>query len=191
MCFVGFLNMFSEDRGLLVSVNFVMVYDGFIFYDFVLYDVKYNEVNGEYNCDGVDMNCVFNYGIEGLIDDFVIFVVWCKVMCNFFGILLFFVGIFMFIVGDEVGWIQKGNNNVYVQDLVFIWFVWDFELWQEDLCVYVVCLICFCEENLVLCLICYVWLGEYIFGVFVMDWYDQNGEMMEVYQWIDFGNCMF
>lgn len=39
-----------------VSINFVIVYDGFIFNDLVLYNDKYNEVNGENNCDGESYN---------------------------------------------------------------------------------------------------------------------------------------
>lgn len=76
MCFIGFVDLF-EYYGwwLLVSINLVMVYDGFMLYDLVSYNDCYNEVNGEDNCDGYLYNFFSNYGVEGEIDDLVIFFV--------------------------------------------------------------------------------------------------------------------
>lgn len=51
-----------------LSVNFIIVYDGFMLNDLVFYNDKYNEVNGEDNNDGYNDNCFCNYGVEGLID---------------------------------------------------------------------------------------------------------------------------
>lgn len=36
--------------------------------DLVFYNEKYNEVNCENNCDGVNYNLSWNCGIEGVID---------------------------------------------------------------------------------------------------------------------------
>lgn len=52
-----------------VSINFVIVYDGFILNDLVSYNEKYNEVNGEDNNDGEKYNCFWNFGEEGEIND--------------------------------------------------------------------------------------------------------------------------
>jgi len=57
-----------------VLVNFIIVYDGFMLCDFVSYNEKYNEVNGEENKDGIDDNCFWNCGVEGLMDDLLVFV---------------------------------------------------------------------------------------------------------------------
>lgn len=49
--------------------NHTIVYDGPIPVDSALHNDKYNEVNGEDNCDGSDDNCSRNGGAEGFIDD--------------------------------------------------------------------------------------------------------------------------
>lgn len=72
---VGSVDFYGDDGCcLIVLINFVIVYDGFTFVDFVSYDCKHNEVNGEGNCDGFDDNCSWNCGVEGFMDDLVILV---------------------------------------------------------------------------------------------------------------------
>lgn len=53
-----------------------MVYDGFILVDLVVYNGKYNYVNGENGNDGVNDNYSWNCGVEGFIDNFDIFRFW-------------------------------------------------------------------------------------------------------------------
>lgn len=55
---------------MVIFINFIIVYDGFILVDLVFYNDKYNEVNGENNNDGVNDNESWNCGVEGWSDDF-------------------------------------------------------------------------------------------------------------------------
>ena len=51
------------------SVNFITAHDGFTLQDWVSYDQKHNEANGEDNRDGTDNNISNNWGVEGPTDD--------------------------------------------------------------------------------------------------------------------------
>jgi len=51
------------------SVNFVTCHDGFTLRDWVTYDLKHNEANGEGNRDGSNENFSWNCGVEGESDD--------------------------------------------------------------------------------------------------------------------------
>lgn len=116
-CFVVFSDVFKCNGCLLsVVINFVIVYDGFMFCDCVCFNYKYNEVNGEENCDGINNNYSNNYGKEGLGGFFDLVEWWCDSIYVLLIMLLFFQGMLMLLVGDEYGYSQYGNNNVYCQD---------------------------------------------------------------------------
>lgn len=67
---VGFVDLYyNYNRKFYYSINFVIVYDGFFFYDFVVYNMKYNVVNGEVGQDGFNDNFSWNCGVEGEIND--------------------------------------------------------------------------------------------------------------------------
>ncbi len=51
------------------SLNFITAHDGFTLQDWVSYDQKHNEANGENNRDGTDDNDSNNWGVEGPTDD--------------------------------------------------------------------------------------------------------------------------
>lgn len=69
----GFVDMYYMNKcKLYYLVNFIIVYDGFMFYDLVSYNGKYNMVNGELNNDGLNDNLFWNCGYEGEIGDKVV-----------------------------------------------------------------------------------------------------------------------
>ena len=51
------------------SLNFITAHDGFTLQDWVSYQRKHNEANGEENRDGTDNNASNNWGVEGATDD--------------------------------------------------------------------------------------------------------------------------
>ncbi|OZB81264.1 MAG: glycogen debranching enzyme, partial [Microbacterium sp. 13-71-7] len=80
---------------------------------------------------------------------------------------------------------QRGNNNAYCQDSAISWLSWDHEPWQQDLFAHASLLTRLRDENPALRPLRYARLGEHIPNASVMDWYDQDGETMEVEQWND------
>ncbi|WP_353111312.1 glycogen debranching protein GlgX [Microbacterium sp.] len=181
----GSANTYSEERGPLASINFVTAHDGFTLHDLVSYDVKHNEANGEDNRDGADMNRSFNHGVEGPTADPSILAARRKAMRNLLGTLLLSAGIPMLTAGDEFGRSQRGNNNAYCQDSPLTWLNWTHEPWQQDLREHVALLTRLRAENPALRPARFARLGEHIPESSVMDWFDQNGETMEVEQWND------
>jgi len=181
----GSANTYSEERGPLASINFVTAHDGFTLHDLVAYDVKHNEANGEGNRDGADMNRSFNHGVEGPTDDPAILAVRRKAMRNLMGTLLLSAGIPMLTAGDEFGRTQRGNNNAYCQDSPLTWLSWEHEQWQRDLTAHVSLLTRLRAENRALRPARYARLGEHVPEASEMDWFDQDGDTMEIEQWND------
>ncbi|MBS1697506.1 MAG: glycogen debranching protein GlgX [Actinobacteria bacterium] len=181
----GSSKTFSDERGPLASINFVTAHDGFTLHDLVAYDVKHNEANGEDNRDGADMNRSFNHGAEGPTDDPGILTARRKAMRNLLGTLMLSAGVPMLTAGDEFGRTQRGNNNAYCQDSALSWLNWDHEPWQQDLLAHASLLTRLRDQNPALRPLRYARLGEHIPNASVMDWYDQDGETMEVEQWND------
>ena len=121
------------------SVNFINCHDGFTLADLVSYNVKHNEANGEDNRDGMDENFSWNCGVEGGTDDPAILSLRHRQMKNAAAILMLSQGVPMFVMGDEVGRTQRGNNNAYCQDNEISWLDWTLtetnghllRFWQE------------------------------------------------------------
>jgi isoamylase len=111
-------------RSALNSVNFITAHDGFTLRDYVSYNVKHNEANGENNRDGSDFNQSWNFGVEGETDDIRINAMRLRMQKNLLATLFFSVGVPMMLGGDEFGRTQKGNNNAYCQDNEISWFDW-------------------------------------------------------------------
>ena len=114
----------QREREAEQSVNFVSCHDGFTLNDFVTYDHKYNEKNGEENRDGRDDNRSWNCGFEGPTDDPEIETLRNQQVKNFFTATMLSGGVPMFAMGDEVRRSQRGNNNAYCQDNDTSWFDW-------------------------------------------------------------------
>ncbi|MGO2932520.1 glycogen debranching protein GlgX [Microbacterium sp.] len=184
----GSSNTFSKERGPLASVNFVTAHDGFTLHDLVTYDVKHNEANGEDNRDGADTNRSFNHGVEGPTGDPAVMAARRKAMRNLLGTLLLSAGIPMLTAGDESGRSQGGNNNAYAQDSALTWLSWEREPWQEDLLEHVAALTRLRRENAALRPSRYARRDVHTPNASVMEWYNQDGEMMADAQWTDPGS---
>jgi isoamylase len=106
------------------SLNFITAHDGFTLQDWVSYNQKHNEANGEDNRDGTDNNASNNWGVEGASDDAAIQATRERVKRAMLATLLFSHGTPMLLGGDEFGRTQHGNNNAYAQDTELSWFDW-------------------------------------------------------------------
>ncbi len=107
------------------SLNFITAHDGFTLQDWVSYNQKHNEANGEDNRDGMSDNNSYNWGVEGPTDD----PASCRrrasaVKRAMLATLMFSHGTPMLLGGDEFGRTQHGNNNAYAQDNELSWFDW-------------------------------------------------------------------
>jgi isoamylase len=106
------------------SINFITAHDGFTLEDWVSYERKYNDANGEQNRDGTDNNLSRNWGEEGESQDGSIRVTRARVKRAMLATLLFSHGTPMLLGGDEFGRSQHGNNNAYAQDNEISWLNW-------------------------------------------------------------------
>ena len=106
------------------SINFVTCHDGFTLADLVSYNTKHNDVNGEQNRDGSDLNWSWNCGVEGPTSKVEVQGLRLRQARNFATLLMVAQGVPMLSAGDEVGRTQKGNNNAYCQDNELSWFDW-------------------------------------------------------------------
>jgi isoamylase len=109
----------------LHSVNFLTAHDGFTMYDLVAYDRKRNDANGWGGADGTDDNRSWNSGWEGDVDvPADVMGVRLQQLRNAMCLLLLSHGTPMFVLGDEFGRTQGGNNNPYNQDNETSWVDW-------------------------------------------------------------------
>jgi isoamylase len=168
------------------SINFITAHDGFTLQDWVSYEKKYNEANGEHNRDGTDNNLNKNWGVEGPTDDSVINTTRERVKRAMLATLLFSHGTPMLLGGDEFGRTQRGNNNAYAQDSEISWFDWAQALSpsaqeQRD---YVARLIRLRREYLTL-RSSYFQHGqlEPLSQVRDVEWFDENGDIMRAEDW--------
>jgi isoamylase len=106
------------------SINFITAHDGFTLQDWVSYERKYNEANGEHNRDGTDNNLSRNWGIEGPSEDASVISIRERVKRAMLATLMFSHGVPMLLGGDEFGRSQHGNNNAYAQDNDVSWLDW-------------------------------------------------------------------
>jgi glycogen operon protein len=106
------------------SLNFITAHDGFTLQDWVSYNQKHNEANGEDNRDGTDNNASNNWGVEGDTSDVAVLATRERVKRAMLATLLFSHGTPMLLSGDECGRSQQGNNNAYAQDSEVSWFDW-------------------------------------------------------------------
>jgi glycogen operon protein len=112
--------------GPLESVNYVACHDGFTLYDLVAYDHKHNEANGHGGRDGSDHNRSWNCGWEG--DEGApaeVLELRRRQLRNAWCLLALAHGVPMFVMGDEFGRTQRGNNNPYNQDNETSWVDWE------------------------------------------------------------------
>lgn len=115
------------------SINYLTSHDGFTLNDLVSYDKKHNEINGEDNKDGSDVNFSCNCGHEGPSDDKDINLVRNRRIKNMILTLLLSQGTPMLLAGDEFRRSQKGNNNAYCQDNEISWINWSLKDTHADI----------------------------------------------------------
>jgi isoamylase len=122
----GSADLFDHDgRRPWASINYVTSHDGFTLQDWVSYNAKHNEANGEDNRDGDDNNNSNNWGAEGPSDEPSINALRERVKAAMLATLMFSDGTPMLLSGDEYGRSQNGNNNAYCQDNELSWFDWE------------------------------------------------------------------
>ncbi len=121
----GSPDLYQQDgRRPYASINFVTAHDGFTLTDFVSYNEKHNEANGENNQDGDNNNHSWNHGVEGPTNDQEVNTLRARQRRNFLTTLLISQGVPMLCAGDEFGRTQQGNNNAYCQDNEISWIDW-------------------------------------------------------------------
>lgn len=125
------------------SINFVTCHDGFTLYDWVSYNQKHNQANGENNRDGSNDNLSCNCGVEGETDDRQILALRRQQAKNVIAVLMLSQGIPMILSGDEILGSQQGNNNGYCQDNELTWFDWRLVKKNEDMLRFVSLMIAF------------------------------------------------
>ena len=99
----------------------------------IIYGKQHNEINGEYNKDGSDVNFSCNCGHEGPSDDKDINLVRNRRIKNMILTLLLAQGTPMLLAGDEFRRSQKGNNNAYCQDNEISWIDWSLKDTHADI----------------------------------------------------------
>jgi isoamylase len=123
--FSGSVDLYSEvGRSAEASIQFITCHDGFTLWDWVSYNGKHNQANGENNRDGSDHNDSWNCGVEGETDDVAILALRTQQARNAMTLLLLSQGIPMLNAGDEFLRTQSGNNNPYCQDNELGWVDW-------------------------------------------------------------------
>ncbi len=106
------------------AINYITAHDGFTLQDWVSYNQKHNEANGENNRDGSDDNASYDWGAEGPTNDEAITTLRERIKRAMLATLLFSHGTPMLLAGDEFGHSQSGNNNPYCQDSELTWLDW-------------------------------------------------------------------
>jgi len=122
----------GEGRKPYAGINFITCHDGFTLHDFVSFDEKHNEANGENNQDGTNENYSWNCGVEGPTNDSAINALRAQQKRNLMATLLLSAGVPMILAGDEIGHTQQGNNNAYCQDNETTWLKWRLTDEQRD-----------------------------------------------------------
>ena len=115
----------NSSKSPTASINFVTAHDGFTLRDFVSYNEKHNEANGEENQDGEANNNSWNCGAEGETENPEVNKLRSRQQRNFLTTLFLSQGVPMLCGGDEYGRTQKGNNNAYCQDNEVSWLSWE------------------------------------------------------------------
>jgi glycogen operon protein len=132
--FAGSADLFGDDgRQPFASVNFLTAHDGFTLDDLVSYRDKHNEANGENNKDGTNDNRSWNCGADGPTGDPDIRALRAKQQRNFLAFLALSQGVPMLLGGDEIGRVQRGNNNAYCQDNAISWHDWQLDDERRDM----------------------------------------------------------
>jgi isoamylase len=182
----------GDGRKTYASINFITCHDGFTLHDFVSFDDKHNEANGENNQDGTNDNYSWNCGVEGPTKDPAINALRARQKRNFMATLLLSAGVPMILAGDEIGHTQDGNNNAYCQDNETTWLKWNLSDEQRDFLRFVRSMINIRQTQPVFQRRKF-FLGRQINGADVPDisWFQPSGEEMSDEAWnAGFTQCL-
>lgn len=102
-----------KDAGI---INYLSTHNSFTLMDSVSYDRKHNELNGEGNQDGSNLNYSWNCGVEGTTRKKKVVELRRKQIKNALTMLFMSQGTPLIMAGDEMGRSCDGNNNPYCQD---------------------------------------------------------------------------
>jgi glycogen operon protein len=174
------------------SINFVTAHDGFTLHDLVSYNQKHNEANREHSRDGHNENLSWNCGAEGETDDPAVLGLRERQKRNFLATLFLSQGVPMLLAGDEIGRIQRGNNNAYCQDNDVSWVDWNLDRGKQDLLEFTRLLIALVHRHPVLRRRGF-FHGRKIRGSEVKDltWFRPDGKEMTEEDWNNpFGHCL-
>ena len=174
----------GEGRKPYASINFITCHDGFTLHDFVSFDEKHNEANGENNQDGTNENYSWNCGVEGPTNDSAINALRAQQKRNLMATLLLSAGVPMILAGDEIGHTQQGNNNAYCQDNETTWLKWSLTDEQRDFLRFVRSVINIRQTQPVFQRRKF-FLGRQIDGAHIPDisWFQPTGEEMSDAAW--------
>ncbi|MFC3033819.1 glycogen debranching protein GlgX [Pseudoalteromonas fenneropenaei] len=167
-------------RGPLNSINFITSHDGFTLADWVSYERKHNDVNGEQNRDGHSENFSFNCGVEGFTTAADISALRLKMQKNALMTLLVAKGVPMLSAGSEFGHSQSGNNNAYCQDNVTSWLAWKGTQKHHALSHFIHDVIRVRRQFSLFSNPFYVHKDDVRFAV---QWYTEQGEVMQEHHW--------
>ncbi|KZN69348.1 glycogen debranching protein GlgX [Pseudoalteromonas luteoviolacea] len=172
-------------RGPLNSINFLTSHDGFSLSDWVSYEHKHNDANGESNCDGHSENYSFNCGIEGHTDDPDVISKRRKLQINALVTLFMSKGVPMICAGTELNHSQNGNNNAYCQDNETSWLDWKNVNETQDLINPISSLMKIRSQLSTFKHPFFVHAEDARFAVL---WYNKCGQIMSDMDWHDEGN---
>lgn len=114
-------------------INYIADYDGFSLYDYVAYEHKHNEANGEDNQDGSDFNYSWNCGVEGDTRRKSVLSLRMKQQKNALSMVFLSQGIPFLFSGDEFSNTRFGNNNAYCQDNEIGWVKWKQNQYKKEI----------------------------------------------------------
>jgi glycogen operon protein len=168
------------------SINFITAHDGFTLQDWVSYNQKHNEANGEDNQDGNNDNESNNWGVEGPTDEAQVRERRERVKRVMLATLLFSHGTPMLLAGDEFGRTQNGNNNGYCQDSELSWLDWtaaDSPHGREQRALVTRLISLRREQRCLRCDYFQHGLIEPLPQVRDIEWFDENGDTMRQEDW--------
>ncbi|MEH2467111.1 glycogen debranching protein GlgX [Nostoc sp.] len=185
-CFTGSPDLYQANgRNPSASINFITAHDGFTLNDLVSYNQKDNQANGEDNRDGESHNRSWNCGVEGETLEPDVIRLRERQRRNFLATLMLSQGIPMLLGGDEIGFSQKGNNNVYCQDNELSWRDWTLQKSNAELLDFTRQLINFRHQHPAFRR--RKWFqGRPIHGLGISDigWFNADGSEMTQKQWL-------
>ncbi|MEH2275772.1 MAG: glycogen debranching protein GlgX [Nostoc sp.] len=185
-CFTGSPDLYQANgRNPSASINFITAHDGFTLNDLVSYNQKDNQANGEDNRDGESHNRSWNCGVEGETLEPDVIRLRERQRRNFLATLMLSQGIPMLLGGDEIGFSQKGNNNVYCQDNELSWRDWSLQKSNTELLDFTRQLINFRHQHPAFRR--RKWFqGRPIHGLGISDigWFNADGSEMTQKQWL-------